>query len=101
MVLYVEKPASLHTVHFFTSKNLIQWELASVTEGDPAGKTFSIRVPRLFSTRSRLGSQTNPMGLAGADSQYAVGSFDGKNISSGTSSHSWTAGTWLLCTANL
>jgi len=32
MVLYVEQPAGQHTIHFFTSPNLREWTLASVTE---------------------------------------------------------------------
>ncbi len=39
MVLYVEWEKK-HTVHFFTSDNLREWKLASVTDGDPPGKRY-------------------------------------------------------------
>lgn len=47
MVLYVEWQKQ-HTVHFFTSPNLREWTLASVTEGDPPGKPYLYECPDFF-----------------------------------------------------
>ncbi len=77
MVLYVEKPAGLHTVHFFTSPNLRDWSSASVTQGDPTTDRYLYECPDFF----ELAIDDNPANkkwvLLAANTQYAIGSFDG------------------------
>lgn len=77
MVLYVEKPKDRHTVHFFTSPNLREWTLASVTQGDPAGQRFLFECPDFFELPVDGNEAQKRWVLLGADSQYATGTFDG------------------------
>jgi sucrose-6-phosphate hydrolase SacC (GH32 family) len=77
MVLYVEQPAGRHTVHFFTSPNLLQWTLASISEGDPVGQRFLFECPDFFPLAVDGDDKQTKWVLLGADSQYAIGSFDG------------------------
>lgn len=76
MVLYVEVDKK-HTIHFFTSPNLKDWTLTSVTQGDPDGKRFLFECPDFF----ELPVDNNPADkkwvLTAADSNYAIGKFDG------------------------
>ena len=76
MVLYVEWQKK-HTVHFFTSPNLREWTLASVTEGDAPGKPYLYECPDFFELRVDGDPATKKWVLFGADSQYAIGTFDG------------------------
>ncbi|MCA9152937.1 MAG: GH32 C-terminal domain-containing protein, partial [Planctomycetales bacterium] len=78
MVLYVEQPAGMHTVQFFTSPDLREWTLASVMKGDPAGQRFLFECPDFFELPVEGNSQHKQWVLTAADSQYAIGSFDGK-----------------------
>lgn len=77
MVLYVEKPAGRHTVHFFTSPNLREWTLASITEGDPVGKPYLYECPDFFELPVDGNPANRKWVLTAANSEYAVGSFDG------------------------
>ncbi len=77
MVLYVEKPAGQHTIHFFTSPNLRDWTLASVVEGDPAGKPFLFECPDFFELPVDGEAGNRKWVLTAANSEYAVGTFDG------------------------
>jgi fructan beta-fructosidase len=80
MVLYVELPGKQHTVHFFTSPNLREWTLASVTNGGIDGDKYLFECPDFFPLATD-GKQANTLWvLSGADSQYAVGTFDGKTF---------------------
>jgi len=77
MVLYVEKPAGRHTVHFFTSPNLREWKVASVSEGDPVGRPFLFECPDLFELPIEGDTNNRRWVLLGANSEYAIGKFDG------------------------
>jgi sucrose-6-phosphate hydrolase SacC (GH32 family) len=77
MVLYVEKPAGQHTIHFFTSPNLRDWSLASMTDGDRTGERFLFECPDFFELPVDNVASNKRWVLLGADSQYAIGSFDG------------------------
>ncbi len=77
MVLYVEKPAGQHTIHFFTSPNLRDWTLASVTDGDPAGKPYLFECPDFFELPVDGNPANRKWVLTAANSEYAVGTFDG------------------------
>lgn len=76
MVLYVELDKK-HTIHFFTSPNLREWTLASITEGDPVGKPFLFECPDLFELPVEGDPATRKWVLLAANSEYAVGTFDG------------------------
>lgn len=75
-VLYVEKDAT-HTIHFFTSPNLRDWTLASVAKGDPTGKRFLFECPDFFELPVQGAKNQRKWVLTAADSQYALGSFNG------------------------
>ena len=76
MVLYVEWQRQ-HTVHFLTSPNLREWTLASITEGDAPGKPFLYECPDFFELPVEGDPATKKWVLFAADSQYAIGTFDG------------------------
>ena len=80
MVLYVELQGK-HTIHFFTSPNLREWKLASVTEGI-AGTAFLFECPDFFELPIEGAPNKGEKGekkwvLLGANSEYAIGTFDG------------------------
>ena len=77
MVLYVEKPAGRHTVHFFTSPNLKDWTFASHVDGDPQGQRFLYECPDFFELAVDGRPDLKKWVLLGADSNYAIGTFDG------------------------
>jgi len=79
MVLYVEWK-SKHTVHFFTSSNLKEWELASISNGDAPGGGFLFECPDFFPLKIDDQSDRTKWVLLGANSEYAVGDFDGKKF---------------------
>ncbi|MFM8357858.1 MAG: glycoside hydrolase family 32 protein, partial [Verrucomicrobiota bacterium] len=76
MVLYVERDQR-QTIHFFTSPNLKDWTLASLTEGDPAGKPYLYECPDFFELPVDGHPKHRKWVLLAANSQYAVGTFDG------------------------
>jgi sucrose-6-phosphate hydrolase SacC (GH32 family) len=76
MVLYVTLPQDRHTVHFFTSPNLRDWTLASVTEGIPASN-YLFECPDFFELPVDGQAANRKWVLTAANSEYAVGSFDG------------------------
>lgn len=80
MVLYVEKPAGQHTIHFFTSPNLREWKYASQYEGDHVGSPYMFECPDLFPLPLDGNPAQQPWILQAADSQYAIGSFDGQRF---------------------
>lgn len=79
MVLYVEWQKK-HTIHFFTSPNLREWTLASVTEGDAPGKPYLFECPDFFELPVDGDSARKKWVLLAANSAYAVGSFDGERF---------------------
>ncbi len=76
MVLYAELKKT-HTIHFFTSPNLRDWTLASITEGDPDGKRFLFECPDFFELPVDGDASNKKWVLTAADSGYAIGTFDG------------------------
>jgi sucrose-6-phosphate hydrolase SacC (GH32 family) len=79
MTLYVEWQKK-HTIHFFTSPNLREWTLASITDGDATGKRYLFECPDFFElpVDGKVGNKK--WVLLAADSQYAIGTFDGKRF---------------------
>ena len=78
MVLYVELQGK-HTIHFFTSPNLREWTLASITEGI-AGTAFLFECPDFFELPIDGDVTKKKWVLLGANSEYAVGTFDGTHF---------------------
>lgn len=77
MVLYVALKGR-HTVHFYTSPDLKEWAPASVTEGGADGKDgYLFECPDLFELPVDGDPRQSKWVLLGANSEYAVGSFDG------------------------
>ena len=79
MVLYVEIDKR-HTVHFFTSSNLREWQLASQTEGDAVGKRYLYECPDFFELAVDNQASQKKWVLTAANSAYAIGSFDGQRF---------------------
>jgi len=77
MVLYVEKPAGQHTVHFFTSPNLREWTLAAVVDGDRVGKPYLFECPDFFELAVDGDPAQRKWVLLAANGEYATGRFDG------------------------
>lgn len=76
MVLYVGLPGNKHTVHFFTSPNLRDWTLASVTEG-VAGSNYLFECPDFFELPIDGDAARKKWVLLAANCEYGIGSFDG------------------------
>lgn len=76
-VLYVALPQEKHTVHFFTSTNLLQWSLASITEGGTGNDKFLYECPDFFELPVDGNPTRKKWVLFGANSEYAIGTFDG------------------------
>ena len=87
MVLYVEWRKK-HTIHFFTSPNLREWTLASIIDGIP-GSNYLFECPDFFELPVDGKSSDKKWVLLGANSEYAVGTFDGAKF---TPEHSRLAG---------
>lgn len=75
MVLYVELQGK-HTIHFFTSPNLREWSQSSITEGI-AATAYLFECPDFFELAVDGDKTNRKWVLLGANSEYAVGTFDG------------------------
>lgn len=82
MALYVEKEGR-HTIHFFTSPNLRDWTFASVAEGTPK-TNFLYECPDIFELPLDGDATRKKWILTAANSEYAVGAFDGKQFTAET-----------------
>jgi fructan beta-fructosidase len=86
MVLYVAL-SNLHTIHFFTSTNLREWTLASVTEaGKTDQSTYLFECPDFFELPIDGDNQREKWVLLAANTEYATGTFprsDGRRIQIG------------------
>lgn len=79
MVLYVEWEKK-HTVHFYTSEDLKDWTLASIVNGDAPGGGFLYECPDFFELPVDGDASRKKWVLLGANSDYAIGDFDGKRF---------------------
>ena len=77
MVLYVETAGKKHTVHFFTSPNLREWTLTSISDGGIDGDKYLFECPDFFPLAVDGDAAKTKWVLLAADSQYAIGTFDG------------------------
>jgi len=80
MVLYVALPGNKHTVHFFTSPNLHDWTLASITDGGSDKDNFLFECPDFFELPVDGDASNRKWVLMAASSAYATGAFDGKTF---------------------
>lgn len=76
MVLYVTQPGNKHTIQFLTSPNLREWTHASTTEGI-AGSNYLFECPDFFELPVDGNPAQRKWVLTAANSEYAVGTFDG------------------------
>ncbi len=76
MVLYVEQPGKTRTMQFFTSANLRDWTPTSVVTGTP-GTNYLHECPDCFELPVDGDPARSKWVLLGANTEYAVGSFDG------------------------
>ena len=79
MVLYVEWQKK-HTVHFYTSDNLRDWSLASIANGDAPGGGYLYECPDFFELPVDGDASRKKWVLLGANSDYAIGEFDGRRF---------------------
>ena len=79
MTLYVEWKGR-HTIHFFTSPNLKEWKLASISNGDAPGAGFLFECPDFFELAIDGDAARKKWVLVAANSGYALGDFDGKRF---------------------
>ncbi|MDD7885146.1 glycoside hydrolase family 32 protein [Flavivirga sp. 57AJ16] len=80
MVLYVEKPEKQHTVHFYGSKNLKDWSLLSILKGGKDNDRFLFECPDFYELPVDGYENNKKWVLSGANSEYAIGTFDGKTF---------------------
>ena len=80
MVLYVELNKE-HTIHFFTSPNLREWTLGSVSRGGTMGKDgYFYECPDFFQLLVDEKPEDKKWTLLAANTEYATGSFDGSTF---------------------
>ncbi len=80
MVLYVteDQPEETHTMHFFTSEDLRKWTFASKVTGGKGRDQYLFECPEFFELPVEGNSSVKRWILTGANSQYAIGTFDGR-----------------------
>lgn len=80
MVLYVELENKQHTMHFLTSSNLKDWEITSVFEGGIGDDRYLFECPELYQLEVEGKPEIKKWILTGANSEYVIGTFDGKQF---------------------
>jgi sucrose-6-phosphate hydrolase SacC (GH32 family) len=84
VVVYVELPPQQHSIHFFTSPNLRDWTLASITRGGVGNDRFLYECPDFFELPIDGDPHHKKWVLMAANSEYAVGRFDGATFTAET-----------------
>lgn len=77
MVVYVEREHEQHSMQFLTSPDLKNWTPVSSIKGGAGRDGYLFECPEFFQL-SVEGSGEKKWILTGANSEYAIGSFDGK-----------------------
>ncbi|MFI2742877.1 DUF4980 domain-containing protein [Zhouia sp. PK063] len=77
LVLYVEEANKQHTVHFYTSKNLKDWKLASITKGGIGNDHYLFECPDFYQLPVKGKPNEKKWVLTAANAEYAIGTFDG------------------------
>ena len=80
LVLYVEAPGKQHTIHFFNSPNLREWNLASITKGGIDSDKYLFECPDVFELAVDGDFSKKKWVLTAANSEYAIGTFDGASF---------------------
>jgi len=78
LVLYVEDEHEQHTMQLFTSKDMKEWTFASKIKGGRGNDRYLFECPELFELAVDGNPKNKKWVLTGANSQYAIGNFDGK-----------------------
>jgi len=76
MVLWVERDKGQHTIQFLTSPDLLHWTPTSIVKGGIGDDRYLFECPEFFELPVE-GSSEKKWVLTAANSQYAVGTFDG------------------------
>ncbi len=76
MVLYVELDNGIHSMQFLSSPDLLNWTKISVYEGGRGDDRYMYECPEFFELPVEGSNETRWV-LTGANSEYAIGSFDG------------------------
>ncbi len=80
MVFWVPAEGDRHTVQFLTSPDLKDWEQASVVKGGVGDDRYLFECTEFFELPVDGNPAEKKWVLTGANSQYAVGTFDGKTF---------------------
>ncbi|MFZ4261164.1 glycoside hydrolase family 32 protein [Sphingobacterium sp. HJSM2_6] len=80
MVLYVEEEGEQHSMFFYRSKDLKQWEFTSKFLGGKKNDRYMYECPEFFELAVDDNANEKKWVLTGGNSQYAIGSFDGKTF---------------------
>lgn len=82
MVLYVTEANELHSMYFFTSTDMKHWEFASKYSGGYGNDRYMYECPEFFELAVEGNPSLKKWILTGANSQYAIGTFDGITFTS-------------------
>lgn len=77
MVFYVTESGDQHAMHFYNSDNLKDWTPTSVVKGGIGNDRYLFECPEFFELEVEGGNGEKKWILTGANSEYAVGTFDG------------------------
>jgi fructan beta-fructosidase len=78
LVLYVEAAGKKHTIHIYNSPNLREWSLTSIVEGGIDADKYLFECPDLFELAVDGNPSNKKWVINAANSEYAIGQFDGK-----------------------
>jgi len=79
MVVYKDRPGG-HSINILTSPNLREWAMASAVRGGDGEDKYLFECPDLYSLGVDGSESNKKWVLCAANSQYAVGSFDGETF---------------------
>ncbi|MDG3581103.1 DUF4980 domain-containing protein [Galbibacter pacificus] len=80
MVVYVELEGKQHTMHFLTSPNLKDWETSSIVKGGIDNDRYLFECPEFYQLEVEGNPDIKKWILTGANSEYAIGTFDGEEF---------------------
>lgn len=77
MVFYVEREGGQHTMQFLTSSDLKNWTKTSIAKGGKGDDRYLFECPEFFELPVEGSPGETKWILTGANSEYAIGTFDG------------------------
>lgn len=77
MVVYVERDNNLHSMQFLTSPDMKKWTKTSITKGGTGDDRYLFECPEFFELPVDGNPSEKKWVLTGANSEYAIGTFDG------------------------